>query len=143
MCVCLWCPGVCADISCLSVPSVLHCPHPVPQPADDQRPHPPLPLSQSDSVVSTRLLLPPPCPIVSLSPPPPPPPGPLAQSSRSCDPGSWSTWWWRCWWVWPGLSCPHGPTLTTQKVGGVGAVTGRKVCPCGCWVFSAHCSDNV
>lgn len=34
--------------------SVLHRPHPVAQPADDQRPHPPLLHGQSDTVVRTR-----------------------------------------------------------------------------------------
>lgn len=39
-----------------------------------------------------------------------------APSSKSCGRGSWSTWWWRCWWAWHGPSCPRGQTSTTQKV---------------------------
>lgn len=40
---------------CLCVcPSVFHCPHPVAQPADDQRPHSPLHIGQSDAVVRTH-----------------------------------------------------------------------------------------
>lgn len=64
--------------------SVFHSPDPVPQSANDQRPHQPLSYSQRDSMVSLLFCSIPFCPVVFYSRPPPPsrPPGSEQQILR-------------------------------------------------------------
>lgn len=78
------CRWVCVIRTGLSVFSVFHSPDPVPQSANDQRPHQPLSYSQRDSMVSLLFCSIPFCPVVFYSRPPPPsrPPGSEQQILR-------------------------------------------------------------